>query len=98
MVTTEITTSATNVIYVGQKPLMNYVLAAGKRLVEDGSSVLIQARGRSISKAVDVALITVDRAKGGVKLDDIGINTEVLPGADGSPLNVSSIKIFLSKP
>lgn len=87
----------TNVIYVGQKPMMNYVLAAGKRLAEGGAIVLIQARGRSISKAVDVALITMERSKGGVKMGEIGINTEVLPGADGNPLNVSSIKISLTK-
>lgn len=88
----------TNIIYIGQKPMMNYVLAAGKRLGVAGSSVLIQARGRSISKAVDVALIITDRSNGEVKMGDIGISTEVLPGADGSPLNVSSIRITLSKP
>jgi len=88
----------TSIIYVGQKPMMNYVLAAGKRLAEGGSSVLIQARGKSISKAVDVALITVDRSKGEVRMGDIGISTEVLPGADGDPLNVSSIRISLTRP
>ena len=88
----------TNVIYVGQKPMMNYVLAAGKRLAEGGASVLIQARGRSISKAVDVALITMDRAKGELRMGDINIVTEVLPGVDGNPLNVSSIRISLSRP
>jgi DNA-binding protein len=86
-----------NVIYIGQKPIMNYVLVAGKRLAECGSCVLIQARGKSISKAVDVALITVDRSKGEVRLGGIGINTEVLPGSDGNPLNVSSIKISLNR-
>jgi len=89
--------SELNAIYIGQKPMMNYVLAAGKRLVGNGSSVLIQARGRSISKAVDVALITLDRAKGEIKLGEILISTEVLPGADGNPLNVSCIKIILSR-
>lgn len=88
----------TNVIYIGQKPMMNYVLAAGKRLTEGGSSVTIQARGRSISKAVDVALITMDRSNGEVRMEDIGISTEVLPGADGNPLNVSSIRISLTRP
>ncbi len=87
----------TNIIYIGQKPMMNYVLVVGNRLGLAGSSVLIKARGMSISKAVDVALIIMDRSKGEVKLDDIGVNTEVLPGADGSPLNVSSIRISLSR-
>jgi DNA-binding protein len=87
----------TNIIYVGQKPMMNYVLAAGKRLADGGSSVQIQARGKSISKAVDVALITLERSKGGVSMGEIGISTEVLPGADGKPLNVSSIRISLNR-
>jgi len=90
--------SETSVVFIGQKPMMNYVLAAGKRLTGNGSSVLIQARGKSISKAVDVALITVDRSNGEVRMGEIRINTEVLPGADGNPLNVSSIKISLSRP
>jgi len=87
-----------NIIYVGQKPMMNYVLATGKRLGQAGSSVLIQARGKSISKAVDVALITLDRSKGQVVLGEVDICTEVLTGSDGNPLNVSSIRISLSRP
>lgn len=63
--------SGTNVLYIGQKPLMNYVLAAGRRREEGGSALLIQARGRSISKAVDVALITLDRANGGSMFGEI---------------------------
>lgn len=90
--------SELNAIYIGQKPMMNYVLAAGKRLVGNGSSVLIQARGRSISKAVDVALITVNRSGGELSMGEIGIRTEVLPGVDGSPLNISSIRIALNRP
>jgi len=94
---TESTTSSTSVIYIGHKPLINYVLAVGKRLGDNGSCVLIKARGRSISKAVDVALMTVDRSKDEVKVNEIDISTEVLPGGDGNPLNVSSIKISLGR-
>ncbi len=96
--TQDIQMNEANVIYIGQKPIMNYVLAAGKRLADGGSSVLVQARGRSISKAVDVALIAVDRSKGELTMGEIGISTETLPGADGSPLKVSCIKIVLRRP
>jgi len=89
--------SEPNIVYIGQKPLMNYVLAVVKRFGTGASDVVIQARGRSISKAVDVALITMDRTEEGVKLGGIKINTEVLPGPDGNPLNVSSIKISVLK-
>lgn len=87
----------TNVIYIGQKPIMNYVLAVGKKLGKDGN-VDIRARGKAISKAVDVALITLDRAQGQVVLRDIGISTEVLPSDGNGSLNVSSIKISLGRP
>ena len=87
-----------NIVYIGQKPIMNYVLAVVKRFGTGASNVIIQARGRSISKAVDVALITMERTENGVKLSDISISTEVLPGPDGNPLNVSSIKISVEKP
>lgn len=59
---------------------------------------MIQARGKSISKAVDVALISVDRSGGELALGDIRISTEVLPGLDGNPQNVSSIRIALRRP
>jgi len=85
------------IIYIGQKPIMNYVLAVVKRLGNGTSNVTIQARGKSISKAVDVALITMDRAADQVKLDGIDIQTEVLTSPEGNPLNVSSIKISISK-
>jgi DNA-binding protein len=91
-------TMGESVIYIGQKPVMNYVLAAGKKLAEPGASILVQARGKCISKAVDVALITLDRSKDSVKLGGISISTEVLPGPDGAPQNISSIKIALNRP
>ena len=86
-----------NVMFIGKKPIMSYVLTAIPKLEELGG-LTVRARGMSISKAVDVALITVDRSKGEVRMGEIGINTEVLPGADGNPLNVSSIKISLIRP
>ena len=45
-----------NVIYVGNKPPMSYVLAVVTQFNTSGSDeVIIKARGRAISRAVDAA-------------------------------------------
>ena len=50
--------SETNTVFVGKKPVMNYVLACLTLLQNGANSVVVKARGRAISKAVDVAEIT----------------------------------------
>jgi DNA-binding protein len=87
-----------NHVYIGSKPTMNYVLAAVTQLNGGQSMVIIKARGRSISKAVDVALIIMDRFVQDSQMQDIEITTEVLDGDDGNPKNISSIEISLFKP
>lgn len=48
-----------NVIYVGRKPVMNYVLAVMNSLNQRGlEEVVLKARGRAISTAVDAAEVT----------------------------------------
>ncbi|MCX6651355.1 MAG: DNA-binding protein Alba [Methanomassiliicoccales archaeon] len=84
-------------IYIGQKPTMNYVLVTVSKLNGGEVPIIIKARGKNISKAVDVALIVKDRYVKNAKLERIEINTEVLPGQDSKPLNVSSIEISLQK-
>jgi DNA-binding protein Alba len=46
-----------NVILVGKKPIMNYVLACITQLSGTGKEVELKARGRAISRAVDVVEI-----------------------------------------
>ncbi|HDI10182.1 MAG TPA: RNA-binding protein, partial [Euryarchaeota archaeon] len=46
-----------NVVYIGGKPVMNYVLAVITQFNEGGDRVVLKARGRAISRAVDVAEI-----------------------------------------
>jgi DNA-binding protein len=87
-----------NTVYIGQKPTMNYVLATVTQFNGSSTTITIKARGRSISKAVDVALIVKDRFVPDCELQDISICTEVLNGDDGQPLKVSSIEISLSRP
>ena len=86
-----------NVIYVGRKPPMSYVLAVVTQFQSSGSDeVVIKARGRSISTAVDTAEIVRNRFVTDAKLKDIKIGTESIINEEGRTSNVSSIEIILT--
>jgi len=88
-----------NVIYVGKKPPMSYVLAVITQFSNSGSDeVTIKARGRSISTAVDTAEIVRNRFVTDAKVKDIKISTESITNEEeGRTSNVSSIEICLTK-
>ena len=85
-----------NVIYVGSKPPMSYVLAVVTVFNQGSDEVLIKARGRAISRAVDTAEIVRNRFIKDAELKDIKISTESLPKEEGGTSNVSSIEICLT--
>ena len=85
-----------NVIYVGNKPPMSYVLAVVTQFNGGSDEVVIKARGRAISRAVDTAEITRNRFVTNAKIKDIKIGTESITNEEGRSSNVSSIEISLS--
>lgn len=85
------------VIFVGDKPVMNYVLAVMTQFNKPISSVTLKARGRSISRAVDAAEITRNRFMPNLKVESITIGTEAIPNDEGKTVNVSSMEIVLAK-
>jgi DNA-binding protein len=86
-----------NVIFVGRKPPMSYVLAVVTQFNGNGSKdVILKARGRSISTAVDTAEIVRNRFMKDAKLKDIKIGTESVTNEEGRESNVSSIEISLT--
>jgi DNA-binding protein len=89
---------AANVIYVGRKPPMNYVLAVMTALSSDVKEVVLKARGRAITTAVDVEEITRRRFLKELDVKQITIGTEELPlrELEGTRA-VSSIEIILSR-
>ncbi|ATZ61691.2 MAG: DNA-binding protein Alba [Methanosarcinales archaeon Met12] len=87
-----------NVIYVGNKPVMNYVLAAVTQFNDGVKDVTIKARGRAISRAVDTTEVVRNRFMKDINIKDIKIGTEELEGEKGDSINVSSIEIFLNRP
>ncbi|MDI9645308.1 MAG: DNA-binding protein Alba [Archaeoglobales archaeon] len=88
---------AESVVFIGNKPIMNYVLATLTMLNEGSAEVAIKARGKAISRAVDVAEIVRNRFMPNLKVKNIKIDTEELESSDGKRLNVSTIEITLAK-
>jgi len=88
--------SADNVVFVGNKPVMNYVLAAITQFNEGAGVVTLKARGKAISRAVDVAEIVRNRFLQGLQVKNIAIGTEEVQG-EGGAVNVSTIEITLGK-
>ena len=87
-----------NTIFVGSKPPMSYVLAVVTQFNTSGSDeVVIKARGRAISRAVDTAEIVRNRFVTDAEVKEINISTEVLTNEEGRTSNVSSIEIILTK-
>ncbi len=62
----------------------------------DQIHVMIKARGRAISRAVDTAEIVRNRFVQDAKVKDIKIGTESITNEEGRNSNVSSIEITLS--
>jgi len=83
-----------NTVFVGNKPVMNYVLAVVTQFNNGADEVAIKARGKAISRAVDTAEISLNRFLVVVTKKDIVISTEVID-TDSGKTNVSSIEIVL---
>jgi archaea-specific DNA-binding protein len=84
-----------NTVFVGNKPVMNYVLAVVTQFNNGASEVAIKARGKAISRAVDTAEIALNRFLDGVNKKEILTSTEVID-TDTGKTNVSSIEIVLT--
>ena len=68
-----------NIIYVGSKPAMNYVLAVVTQFKSSGiDEVVIKARGRAINRALDAVEIVRNRFETDAKVKEIKIGTEVI--------------------
>jgi DNA-binding protein len=88
-----------NVVFIGRKPVMSYVLAVITHFnMSDATEVVLKARGRSITTAVDVAEITRRRFMDQLQVEKIEIGTEELTGEGGLPRAVSTMEIKLRLP
>ncbi|MBI4154243.1 DNA-binding protein Alba [Candidatus Woesearchaeota archaeon] len=85
-----------NIVYIGIKPTMTYVLAVMTQMSSGQKEVHIKARGRSISTAVDVAEAVKNKFLSDLK-KEVSIGTEQVQDKQNRKLNVSTIDITLTK-
>jgi len=91
--------SEINAVLIGNKPVMNYVLACITLFHGGAKEVNVKARGRSISRAVDVVEVVRRRFLPDVKIKSVGIGTQQMAPREegGPPSNVSTIEISLER-
>jgi len=88
-----------NFMFIGSKPIINYVRGINLQFSKySKSEIMVKARGKFISKAVDIVEIAKRQffEKHGIKIKDIKISTEQMP-KENEKINISAITIFLSK-
>jgi len=89
-----------NIIFIGIKPFMNYVTGVVMQFQEKAQKeVIISARGKFISKAVDVAEVArrTFLKDENIKVKEINIASEGFESKEGRRIHVSTIEIKLSK-
>ena len=91
--------AADNNIFIGGKPFMNYVTGVVMQFTtKNAQKVIIKARGKFISRAVDVAEVASKRfLVDSVSVKDIKINSEEFENKEGKQVRVSTIEITLVK-
>ncbi len=94
----EASATPSNVVLVGKKSVMNYVLATLTLLNQGVNEVVIKARGRAISKAVDTVEIVRKRfLPGKVEIKEIKIDSQTIENPEGRQSRVSTIEIHIAK-
>lgn len=95
-----LTQKPNDVILIGNKPPMSYVLAIMTAFSSGNQKeVILKARGQAIATTVDVAEITRNRFIKDLKVASIAIGTVEMPPREGESKSrmVSTIEITLNK-
>lgn len=89
-----------NIIFIGEKPFMNYVTGVVTQFkTKNQKEVIIKARGKFISRAVDVAEVSAKKflKEENIHVKDIKIDSQEFENKEGRKVNVSTIDITLEK-
>ncbi len=88
-----------NTMYVGNKPFMNYVTGVVMQFTtKNAQEVIVKARGKFISRAVDVAEVATKRfLEGQVEVKNIRIDSEAFKNKEGKEVRVSILEITLGR-
>jgi len=86
-----------NVVFIGRKPVMNYVLACLTYLNSGSNKIVVKARGRAIPRAVDTIEVLRRSFAKGLQLEGISLSTEEVAREEGQKSRVSAIEISVTK-
>ena len=88
-----------NIVFIGEKPFMSYVTGVVIQFTTKGArEVTIKARGKFISRAVDVSEVSAKRfLDNTVAVKEIKIDSEDFENKEGKQVRVSNIEITLAK-
>jgi DNA-binding protein len=86
-----------NFVFIGRKPVMNYVIACLTFFNSGANKVTVKARGQAISRAVDTVELLRRSFVKNLQLQGIGLSTEEVTRSEGQKGNVSAIEITVAK-
>jgi DNA-binding protein len=88
-----------HVIFVGSKPFMNYVTGVVMQFTtKNAENVVVKARGKFISKAVDIAEVAAKRfLEDQIVVGNIQTSSEEFKNKEGRQVRVSTIALSLNK-
>jgi len=86
-------------VFIGGKPFMNYVTSVTMQFNSGANEVIIKARGKFISKGVDVAEVARRKflTDKNVSVKNVIIGSEEFENKEGKLVNVSVIEITLAR-
>lgn len=91
------TTASESVVFIGQKPVMSYVTACITYFNRGEKQVVVKARGRAISRAVDTVELLRRAFIKDLEIKNIELSTEELVRTEGQKSNISAIEITIAK-
>ncbi len=88
-----------NSVFIGNKPFMNYVTAVVMQFTtKNAEEIIVKARGKFISRAVDVSEVATKRfLDGQAKINGIKVDSEEFKNKEGKDVRVSSIEITIGR-
>jgi DNA-binding protein len=87
--------ASANVVRIGKKPTMNYVVACVTLFNTGAPEVMVRARGQSINRAVETVEMLRRAFFKNVQIHSVNIGTEEVQRDDGSMASLSTIEITL---
>ncbi|MEM4244683.1 MAG: DNA-binding protein Alba [Candidatus Nanoarchaeia archaeon] len=86
-------------VFIGGKPFMNYVTGVVMQFTtQNAKEVVIKARGKFISRAIDVTEVVRKRfLENQIELKEVKIDSEEFENKEGRHVRVSTIELTLAK-